>query len=107
MYRTIDIAPCGKDFCGVSVNKNGTCGPALFRFLGRRADGTRSLQGHAKWGKEKKNILINTYENTPEDGGNVLQIYIGEGYDFGERSSSMPKFEAPYKSTGAPTCRAQ
>jgi hypothetical protein len=38
-YKTIDIAPCGKDFCGVSVKDNGQCGPVLFRFLMKRAQG--------------------------------------------------------------------
>ena len=47
-YKTIDIAPCGKDFCGVSVADNGKCGAVLFRFLMKRADGQRELRGHGK-----------------------------------------------------------
>jgi hypothetical protein len=39
LYKTIDVAPCGRDFCGVSVDDAGTCGATLFRFFGRRANG--------------------------------------------------------------------
>ena len=34
LYKTIDVAPCGRDFCGVSVDDSGRCGVALFRFMG-------------------------------------------------------------------------
>ena len=61
-YQTIDIAPCGKDFCGVSVGEKGQCGPVLFRFLARHASGETQLRGHAKWGDQTKNVQIGTWE---------------------------------------------
>ena len=33
LYKTFDVAPCGKDFCGISVSDSGSCGETLFRFL--------------------------------------------------------------------------
>ena len=109
-YKTIDLAPCGKDFCGVSVADNGRCGPVLFRFLGHRAlDSNQDyLRGHGKWGAAKKNVVIYAYDDT--DATPVkrsIELYLGEGYDFGERSGSMPKFHAGYARTGKALCKAR
>jgi hypothetical protein len=52
-YKSIDVAACGADFCGVSVDAKGKCGATLFRFLGKRMAQDR-LQGHGKWGDKKK-----------------------------------------------------
>ena len=106
-YKTIDVAPCGRDFCGVSVADNGACGPTLFRFLSKRASGEGELRGHGKWGAAKKNVLIYTYSDDTVPGGNGLQVYLGDGYDFGERSENMPKFEATYRPVGQSRCRAR
>jgi hypothetical protein len=103
VYKTIDVAPCGTDFCGVSVDDKGKCGPALFRFLGKHAMTTDRLQGHGKWGSAKKNIVIFSY---PESETNVhgFELYLGDGYDFGDRSDNMPKFHASYKKLGKAKC---
>lgn len=105
-YTTIDIAPCGKDFCGVSVGDKGQCGPVLFRFLMRNVAAS-SLHGHAPWGRQRKNIQIVAWDNPETPGGRDMEIYVGDGYDFGGRSDSMPKFNAMYKRTGDARCRAR
>lgn len=106
LYRTVDIAPCGRDFCGVSVSANGTCGPTLFRFLARnqRAD---MLRGHGVWGAQKKNITLEVYNNDDLPGGRVIDLNLGDGYDFGERSDNIPKFTANYQPAGAARCTAR
>lgn len=107
-YRMIDVAPCGKDFCGVSVGDKGVCGPVLFRFLAKRLDGQdQPLRGHGKWGKERKNVVIFHYDNDPADGGKQLELYLGKGYDFGERSDNMPSFHSVYQPKGKAVCKAR
>lgn len=105
-YKTIDIAPCGKDFCGVSVGDKGQCGPVLFRFLSKNAQ-AQILHGHAPWGTAKKNIQIETWESPETPGGREMEIYVGDGYDFGGRSDSMPKYYASYKRIGEARCKAR
>lgn len=106
-YKTVDIAPCGKDFCGVSVSDKGLCGPTLFRFLMKRADGETELRGHGKWGGARKNVLIWLFDgDAPSDQG-AMQLYLGDGYDFGERSENMPKFHASYRKSGVARCTAR
>lgn len=100
LYKTIDVAPCGRDFCGVSVGDKGACGPVLFRFLGKSASGDDVLRGHGRWGAEKKNIVIYPGEDN-------LELYLGDGYSFGERSGSMPKFHADYKRLAGARCVAK
>lgn len=109
-YKTFDIAPCGNDFCGISVGDGGRCGAVLFRFLGHRArdEDPQDLRGHGKWGGARKNVLIYAF-----DGGEgaaakrQLGLYLGDGYDFGERGGSMPKYHADYARTGAAKCTAR
>lgn len=106
VYKMIDIAPCGRDFCGVSVSDNGQCGQTLFRFLSRHRDGTTTLQGHGVWGTGKKDITIYSYDaETPES--TTLELYLGNGHDFGERGGSMPMFNASYEKHGSAQCRAR
>ncbi|MEQ1497354.1 MAG: hypothetical protein ABL914_01735 [Novosphingobium sp.] len=105
-YKTIDIAPCGKDFCGVSVGDKGQCGPVLFRFLTKNAFASM-LQGHGKWGSGKKNIQIENWENPEAPGGREMELYLGDGHDFGGRSESMPKFHGQYNRAGAVRCKAR
>ena len=102
-YKTIDIAPCGRDFCGVSVTANGTCGPTLFRFLARNRR-AEMLRGHGVWGKARKNVTLEAYANEELPGGRVIDLNLGDGYDFGERSDNMPKFTASYRPAGAARC---
>jgi hypothetical protein len=106
-YKTIDIAPCGKDFCGVSVSDAGKCGPTLFRFLMKRADGEQDLRGHGKWGSARKNVLIWLYDGEDGKPKQNMQLYLGEGYDFGERSENMPKFDSTYRKSGVARCTAR
>lgn len=105
-YKTVDIAPCGGDFCGVSVSDADVCGPVLFRFLARHAGGEDALQGHGRWGELVKNIQIFWSEDSPDDSRNMLEIYLGDGHDFGGRSESMPSFHANYRRAGVARCRA-
>lgn len=107
LYKTIDVAPCGRDFCGVSVDERGTCGATLFRFLSRHATGTYELRGHGKWGDAQKNLEI--YSDGEPDAGadRSFDLYLGDGHDFGGRSESMPKFHASYRRLGGGTCRAR
>ncbi|HOB15117.1 MAG TPA: hypothetical protein PKN09_12810 [Novosphingobium sp.] len=106
-YKTIDIAPCGKDFCGVSVADNGKCGPVLFRFLMKRADGKDELRGHGRWGSARKNVLIWLFDDDQGRSNQRMKLYLGDGYDFGERSENMPKFEAEYRRSGVARCKAR
>lgn len=104
-YKTIDIAPCGKDFCGVSVADDGKCGTVLFRFFGYRAKEDSYLQGHGKWGSVRKNVVIYSYDVS--EGGPAkweIELYLGEGYDFGGRSENMPKFHGVYRRDAAAQC---
>lgn len=109
MYRTIDIAACGKDFCGVSVGAKGQCGPVLFRFLAKHAGGNDTLHGHAKWGTQTKNVQIASWELDSKDwpGGREIDLYVGDGHDFGDRSENMPKFHGEYKRIGTARCVAR
>lgn len=104
LYKTLDIAPCGRDFCGVTVDDHGSCGTTLFRFLARHKDGSSPLHGHGRWGAERKNVQIDSWET---DDGRVLNLYLGDGHDFGERSENMPKFHGEYHRLGAARCIAR
>ena len=108
-YQTIDIAPCGNDFCGVSVGDKGQCGAVLFRFLAKHADGKSALHGRAKWGSASKNVQIETWALAASEwpGGRELDLYVGDGHDFGDRSDNMPKFHGEYKRIGAAKCKAR
>jgi hypothetical protein len=106
-YKTIDIALCGKDFCGVSVNDKGQCGATLFRFLMKRAAGTDELRGHGKWGTARKNVMIWLYQSDDPKEKSSMELYLGDGYDFGERSDNMPRFHGNYHNAGTATCKAR
>jgi hypothetical protein len=103
LYKTIDIAPCGRDFCGVSVAANGTCGATLFRFLSRRIN-DEMLRGHGVWGNARKNITLEYYVNEEAPGGRVIDLNLGDGHDFGERSDNIPKFTANYRPVSTARC---
>ncbi|HEY4995589.1 MAG TPA: hypothetical protein VII21_04775 [Aestuariivirga sp.] len=102
LYKTIDIAPCGADFCGVSVDDKMGCGPILFRFLMIHAN-TDYLTGHGRWGNDKLKVIL-----TPAgDPGPKQELLIGLGdqsFDFEGREGSMPKFRAQYKNIGDAKC---
>ena len=107
LYKTLDVAPCGRDFCGVSVDDRGRCGSTMFRFLMSHSDGSTTLQGHGKWGAERKNIALDSYEDSDAPGGRRIELNLGDGYDFGERSGNMPKFHASYRKSGEAQCIAR
>ncbi len=108
LYKAIDVAPCGRDFCGVSVDDKGACGVTLFRFLARHATGQDALKGHAVWGTGTKNVVIYA-SNQPgaPNNGHSFELYLGDGYDFGDRSENMPKFHASYRLLGPGRCTAR
>ena len=107
LYKTVDVAPCGRDYCGVSVGRNGACGPVLFRFLATSIRSGGSLSGHGRWGDTRKNIELYQYADKDARGGRVMGVNLGDGHDFGERSGNMPKFSAQYRSLGAAHCMAR
>ena len=107
LYKTVDVAPCGRDYCGVSVGKNGACGPILFRFLATSIRSGGGLSGHGRWGDTRKNIELYQYADKDARGGRVMGVNLGDGHDFGERSGNMPKFSAQYRPIGAAHCMAR
>ena len=107
LYKTIDVSACGRDFCGVSVDDRGRCGTTLFRFLMAHAGGEDSLRGHGKWGNARMNVMLDNYEDSDAPGGRRIELYLGKGYDFGERSDNMPKFHANYRKSGQALCTAR
>ncbi|MFO1032856.1 MAG: hypothetical protein U1E15_01720 [Hyphomicrobiales bacterium] len=105
LYKTFDIAPCGKDFCGVSVDDSGNCGATLFRFLTIHAN-NQELEGHGRWGTEKKKLVIDY--NKPDDGEAGLLVGLGaDDFDFSGREGSMPAYEGSYKQAGDASCSAE
>jgi len=107
LYKTIDFAPCGRDFCWVSVDDRGRCGATLFRFLMAHAGGDETLHGHGLWGAERKNVQIDTWAEEANPEGRTIELYLGDGHDFGERSDNMPKFHAAYRKAGRAQCTAR
>lgn len=105
IYKTFDVAPCGADFCGVSVDNNETCGATLFRFLTVHA-GNDELVGHGHWGAEKKKLIID--HTKPETGPEGVYLALGsDDMDPTAREGSMPSFEANYKRLGDAKCSAK
>lgn len=103
LYKTFDVAPCGNDFCGVSVSDKGGCGEKLFRFLTIHA-GNDELNGHGRWGAVKKKLTIGFVKSDGEPG----YVYLGIGnddMDLSARESSMATFEANYKRLGNAVCK--
>lgn len=106
-YKTLDVAPCGSDVCGVSVNDSGICGPVLFRFRSASLAREEQARGHGRWGTAKKKLLFSSWSDSDVPGGRRMIIYLGDGYNFGERSGNMPKYSAQYRPTGRASCRAR
>ena len=105
LYKTFDVAPCGNDFCGVSVADDGSCGQTLFRFLTVHAD-MGELAGHGRWGGEKKKLVINYYkaDKDPE----YFELGLGaDDMDLSGREGSMPTFDAKYARDGSAQCMAK
>jgi hypothetical protein len=105
LYKTIDMAPCGNDFCGISVSDNNSCGQTLFRFFTTHA-ADQELAGHGKWGAAKKKLLMGFVAPATA----VPNLYLGLGesdMDLGGREGSTPAFQANYKNLGAARCTAK
>lgn len=99
LYRIIDIAPCGKDFCGVSV-ENGGCGATLFRFLSTHGKDD-TLEGHGKWGADQLKLFVYAGGDKP-----TMNISMGDAkFNPESRSGSVPKFTADYHRIGDASCR--
>ena len=104
-YKTVDIAPCGQDFCGVSVGDNGECGPTMFRFLMIHAN-SEYLTGHGRWGDEKLKVILSPLSGA--EGKKEILIGLGDKtFDFEGREGSMPTFRAQYKNAGDAKCSAE
>jgi hypothetical protein len=102
LYKTVDIAACGKDFCGVSVDEKNHCGATLFRFLTIHAK-NEQLIGHGIWGAAKKRLQIGYA--TPDDAKPYMYLGLGaDDMDLTGREGSVPTFEANYKNIGRATC---
>ncbi len=108
LYKTIDVAPCGADFCGVSVSDKGTCGTTLFRFLTAHANNP-TLDGHGLWGDTKLKLQIEFMEpqnQQPPSKTPGLLLGLGDNnFDFEGRESSLPKYQANYKPDGEAKCK--
>ncbi len=100
LYRIVDIAPCGKDFCGVSVD-GGNCGATLFRFLSTHGKDD-TLEGHGKWGAEQLKLFI----FAGGDGSGMSLSMGGPKFDPESRSGSVPTFTAEYHRIGDAQCKA-
>ena len=104
LYRVVDIAPCGADFCGVSVD-GGACGETLFRFLAAHANNDE-LDGHGKWGAAKKKVILDRTNGGAEAAGKTFTLYIGEASFNVASRSAMPIFNANYHRIGEAACTA-
>jgi hypothetical protein len=105
IYKNVDIAPCGADFCGVSVDDKNHCGETLFRFFTAHAKDDE-LIGHGVWGKIKKKLQINYA--TPQDEKPFVTLGLGDDdMDVTGREGSIPTFQANYKNIGAVSCVAK
>jgi len=105
LYKTIDVAPCGNDFCGISVAEDNTCGKVLFRFLTTHPS-DEELVGHGLWGKAKKKLQLG-YAN-PENESPYLYVALGsDDMDLSGREGSIPTFQAEYKRLGDVACTTE
>jgi hypothetical protein len=104
LYRVVDIAPCGGDFCGVSVD-GGACGETLFRFLAAHAN-TEELTGHGKWGAASKKVILDRSDGRIEAATGTFTLYVGEPSFNVSSRSAMPLFVANYHRIGESACTA-
>jgi hypothetical protein len=107
VYKTVDIAPCGNDFCGVSVDDENHCGATLFRFFTAHVN-DQELAGHGRWGETKKKLQINYSIPTEPIEKPYFTLGLGEDdMDVTGREGSIPTFQANYKFIGEGTCVAK
>lgn len=105
LYKMIDVAPCGKDFCGISVADDNSCGKTLFRFLTTHAS-DEELSGHGLWGTAKKKLQMGYAK--PDNKKPYIYVALGsDDMDITGREGSLPTFEANYKNAGTASCLAK
>ena len=105
VYKTIDIAPCGNDFCGLSVADDNSCGKTLFRFFTTHA-ADEELTGHGKWGDTKKKLQMGYAK--PDNETPYMYVAVGsDDMDITGREGSIPTFQANYKNVGQASCTAE
>jgi hypothetical protein len=56
-------------------------------------------------GAIKKNIVIYSYDDLDTPAADIFELYLGDGYNFGDRSENIPKFHALYRRLGGAKCR--
>lgn len=103
IYKTFDVAPCGKDFCGISVSEKDICGETLFRFLTVH-ENNDEITGHGRWGTVKKKLTV----GIAKPDGLPSYMFLGLGnddMDFTGREGSIPSFQANYKHMGDAVCK--
>jgi hypothetical protein len=95
LYKNIDIAPCGRDICGVSVNDNGECGPLLFRFLATHAY-KRLFKLHSLWGTHNEKAYLGYHGGNETKNNSPIEITldIGKDADPNGREGGMPMFSS-------------
>ena len=100
-YKTIDVAPCGEDFCGISVGEDNSCGEVLFRFLTTHpAD--ELLVGHGRWGNAKKKLEM--YYGDDSEAPYMFVALGSDDMDLSGREGSIPTFQASYERQGEVAC---
>ncbi len=103
LYKTFDVAPCGKDFCGISVSDKGDCGETLFRFLTIH-ENNDELTGHGRWGAMKKKLTVGMAK--PDGAPSYMFLGLGDdNMDITGREGSIPTFEANYKRVSDAVCK--
>ncbi len=106
LYQTIDVAPCGSDFCGISVDTTGTCGVTLFRIRytppndGFKGD---KLNGSGVWGDKMKYIEVSVYNLPKPKKGRAFWIALGGKHNIASRVD-MPTFIGEYSLIGEAKC---
>ncbi len=107
IYDTLDVVPCGKDVCGVSISKNGKCDGQLFRITPDASPDYPGLQGKGKWGNGED--VLSIFQTSAADGkanGRAMTISIGQRGNPMSRVASMPLFRARYTAAGEAKCSA-
>ena len=100
-YKTIDVAPCGEDFCGISVGEDNSCGEVLFRFLTTHA-ADELLVGHGRWGNAKKKLEM--YYGDDSEAPYMFVALGSDDMDLSGREGSIPTFQASYERQGEVAC---
>jgi hypothetical protein len=49
--------------------------------------------------------VIYSYDDLDTPAADIFELYLGDGYNFGDRSENIPKFHALYRRLGGAKCR--